>query len=69
MAELLFETYVVSSVGRYSERSSLGFAAFGVDAAFSYKYNQKTGLCYNDGLAICAGFTTSHIIPGYNHMR
>ncbi|KAL5986968.1 Actin-related protein 5 [Asimina triloba] len=42
----------------------LGFAAFGVDAAFSYKNNQKTGLCYDDGLAICAGFTTSHIIPG-----
>ncbi|KAL5994330.1 Actin-related protein 5 [Asimina triloba] len=35
-------------------------SAFVVDAA--YNYNQKTGLCYYDGLAICAGFTTSHII-------
>ncbi|XP_043718303.1 actin-related protein 5 isoform X1 [Telopea speciosissima] len=51
MAELLFETYGVPSI------------AFGVDAAFSYKYNQELGLCNNDGLAICSGFSTSHVIP------
>ncbi|XP_042511953.1 actin-related protein 5 isoform X2 [Macadamia integrifolia] len=51
MAELLFETYGVPSV------------AFGVDAAFSYKYNQELGLCNNDGLAISSGFSTSHVIP------
>ena len=37
--------------------------AFGVDAAFSYKYNQQLGVCDKDGLAICSGFTTSHVIP------
>ncbi|KAE8682073.1 Actin-related protein 5 [Hibiscus syriacus] len=51
MAELLFETYGVPSV------------AFGVDAAFSYKYNQLRGICDKDGLAICPGFTTTHVIP------
>ncbi|KAF2318812.1 hypothetical protein GH714_010892 [Hevea brasiliensis] len=51
MAELLFETYGVPSV------------AFGVDAAFSYKYNQRHGICDKDGLAICPGFTTTHVIP------
>ncbi|KAB5538795.1 hypothetical protein DKX38_016328 [Salix brachista] len=51
MAELLFETYGVPSV------------AFGVDAAFSYKYNQQHGICEKDGLAICPGFTTTHVIP------
>ncbi|CAK9133603.1 unnamed protein product [Ilex paraguariensis] len=51
MAELLFESYGVPSV------------AFGVDAAFSYKYNQRLGICDNDGLAICSGFSTSHAIP------
>ncbi|KAG4148712.1 hypothetical protein ERO13_D05G301600v2 [Gossypium hirsutum] len=51
MAELLFETYGVPSV------------AFGVDAAFSYKYNQQCGICQKDGLAICPGFTTTHVIP------
>ncbi|XWS65975.1 hypothetical protein CRYUN_Cryun05aG0160200 [Craigia yunnanensis] len=51
MAELLFETYGVPSV------------AFGVDAAFSYKYNQQHGICEKDGLAICPGFTTVHVIP------
>ncbi|KAF5467325.1 hypothetical protein F2P56_017158 [Juglans regia] len=51
MAELLFETYGVPSV------------AFGVDAAFSYKYNQQLGVCDKDGLAICPGFTTTHVIP------
>ncbi|KAJ0702732.1 hypothetical protein HanPI659440_Chr14g0542951 [Helianthus annuus] len=30
---------------------------------FSYKYNQKLGICDRDGLAICSGFTTSHVIP------
>ncbi|KAI3959642.1 hypothetical protein MKX01_018141 [Papaver californicum] len=50
MAELLFETYGVPSV------------AFGVDAAFSYKYNQQLGICDKDGLAICAGFTTTHVM-------
>ncbi|KAG2730310.1 hypothetical protein I3760_01G286200 [Carya illinoinensis] len=51
MAELLFETYGVPSV------------AFGVDAAFSYKYNQQLGVCDKEGLAICPGFTTTHVIP------
>ncbi|MBA0780829.1 hypothetical protein Gotri_004885 [Gossypium trilobum] len=51
MAELLFETYGVRSV------------AFGVDAVFSYKYNQLHGICEKDGLAICPGFTTTHVIP------
>lgn len=51
MAELLFETYGVPSV------------AFGVDAAFSYMYNQQQGICDKDGLAICPGFTTTHVIP------
>lgn len=54
MAELLFETYGVPSV------------AFGVDAAFSYKYNQQLGVCDKDGLAICPGFTTTHVIPFIN---
>lgn len=54
MAELLFETYGVPSV------------AFGVDAAFSYKYNQQLGICSNDGLAVCSGFNTSHVIPFLN---
>uniref|UniRef100_A0A5B7CCI8 Actin-related protein 5 n=1 Tax=Davidia involucrata TaxID=16924 RepID=A0A5B7CCI8_DAVIN len=54
MAELLFESYGVPSV------------AFGVDTAFSYKYNQRLGFCDNDGLAICSGFTTSHVIPFVN---
>lgn len=51
MAELLFEAYGVPSV------------AFGVDAAFSYKYNQQYGICDKDGLAICPGFSTTHVIP------
>ena len=38
-------------------------AAFGVDAAFSYLYNQQLGICDKDGLAICPGFTASHVIP------
>ncbi|KAF3631239.1 hypothetical protein FXO38_26741 [Capsicum annuum] len=51
MAELLFESYGVPSI------------AFGVDAAFSYKYNQKLGICNDTGLAISSGFTTTHVIP------
>ncbi|KAG2272180.1 hypothetical protein Bca52824_066735 [Brassica carinata] len=51
MAELLFETYGVPSV------------AFGVDAVFSYKYNQRHGKCQKDGIVICPGFTTTHTIP------
>ncbi|KAK6135871.1 hypothetical protein DH2020_030358 [Rehmannia glutinosa] len=54
IAELLFESYGVPSV------------AFGVDAAFSYKYNQQFGICSKDGLAICSGFNTSHVIPFLN---
>ncbi|XP_052186914.1 actin-related protein 5 isoform X2 [Diospyros lotus] len=54
MAELLFESYGVPSV------------AFGVDAAFSYKFNQQLGVCDKDGLAVCSGFTTSHVIPFVN---
>jgi hypothetical protein len=38
-------------------------AAYGVDAAFSYKYNQHHGVCDKDGLAICSGFMTTHVIP------
>ncbi|KAK6156195.1 hypothetical protein DH2020_010443 [Rehmannia glutinosa] len=56
IAELLFESYGVPSV------------AFGVDAAFSYKYNQQFGICSKDGLAICSGFNTSHVIPE-NHVE
>ncbi|KAL5567542.1 hypothetical protein UlMin_024117 [Ulmus minor] len=51
MAELLFETYGVPSI------------AYGVDAAFSYKYNQQYRVCDKDGLAVCSGFTTTHVIP------
>ncbi|EPS59268.1 hypothetical protein M569_15540, partial [Genlisea aurea] len=40
--------------------------AFGVDAAFSYKYNQQRGICARDGFAICSGFNTSHVIPFVN---
>ncbi|PON60995.1 Actin-related protein [Trema orientale] len=54
MAELLFETYGVPSI------------AYGVDAAFSYKYNQQHGVCAKDGLAICPGFCTTHVIPFIN---
>ncbi|XP_058186010.1 actin-related protein 5 isoform X1 [Rhododendron vialii] len=54
MAELLFESYGVPSV------------AFGVDAAFSYKYNQQLGVCNKDGLVISTGFSTSHAIPFVN---
>ncbi|GJS93204.1 actin-related protein 5 isoform X1 [Tanacetum coccineum] len=54
MVELLFDTYGVPSI------------AFGVDAAFSYTYNQQRGICDKDGLAICSGFNTSHVIPFIN---
>lgn len=54
MSELLFESYGVPSI------------AFGVDAVFSYKYNQLLGICKNDGLAICSGFMTSHVLPFIN---
>lgn len=54
MAELLFENYGVPSV------------AFGVDAAFSYKYNQGLGICDKDGLAVSSGFSTSHVFPFVN---
>lgn len=37
--------------------------AYGVDAAFSYKYNEQHGVCDRDGLAICPGFTATHVIP------
>ncbi|KAI4372976.1 hypothetical protein MLD38_011152 [Melastoma candidum] len=54
MAELLFETYGVPSV------------AFGVDGVFSYKRNQQLGVCRKDGLAVCPGFMTTHVIPFIN---
>lgn len=96
MAELLFETYGVPSIGintlcKFYPPSdmlphwslvlgsfssfiiSISFlifflfisvlTAYGVDAAFSYKYNQQHGVCDKDGLAICPGFTTTHVIP------
>ena len=39
------------------------FSAFGVDAAFSYTYNQRLGICDKEGLAVSSGFNTSHVIP------
>nr|CAB3476307.1 unnamed protein product [Digitaria exilis] len=51
MAELLFETYGVPSI------------AFGIDNAFSYKYNQKLGNCGEDGLAISCEYGTCHVVP------
>ncbi|KAK7385702.1 hypothetical protein VNO78_31508 [Psophocarpus tetragonolobus] len=51
MAELLFETYGIPSI------------AFGVDVAFSYKFNQQQGVCAKDGLALCPGFSTTHVMP------
>lgn len=86
MAELLFETYGVPSIGSFVFTYNLQiynmylfdfvifiqylavifFTAFGVDAAFSYKYNQQLGICDEDGLTICSGFTTSHVIPVCN---
>ncbi|GKB13764.1 ankyrin repeat-containing protein [Tanacetum coccineum] len=38
------------------------YTAFGVDVVFSYTYNQQCGICDKDGLAICSGFNTSHVI-------
>ncbi|KAF0920976.1 hypothetical protein E2562_037891 [Oryza meyeriana var. granulata] len=51
MSELLFETYGVPSI------------AFGIDDAFSYKYNQKLGNCGEDGLAISCEHGTCHVVP------
>ncbi|XP_066313890.1 LOW QUALITY PROTEIN: actin-related protein 5-like [Miscanthus floridulus] len=51
MSELLFETYGVPSI------------AFGIDNAFSYKYNQKLGNCNGDGLAISCEHGTCHVVP------
>ncbi|KAK3160330.1 hypothetical protein QOZ80_1BG0058120 [Eleusine coracana subsp. coracana] len=51
MAELLFETYGVPSI------------AFGVDNAFSYKYNQKLGNCGEDGLVVSCEHGTCHVVP------
>ncbi|EES00326.1 hypothetical protein BDA96_03G077500 [Sorghum bicolor] len=51
MSELLFETYGVPSI------------AFGIDNAFSYKYNQKLGNCNEDGLAISCEHGTCHVVP------
>ncbi|KAK7333918.1 hypothetical protein VNO80_30699 [Phaseolus coccineus] len=28
-----------------------------------YKYNQQQGVCAKDGLALCPGFNTTHVIP------
>lgn len=57
----MFLLYVFGSCNGTVFYSS--FSAFGVDAAFSYKYNQRRGICNKDGLAICPGFTTTHVIP------
>jgi hypothetical protein len=38
-------------------------SAFGIDDAFSYKYNQKLGNCGEDGLAISCEFGTCHVVP------
>ncbi|GJZ40524.1 actin-related protein 5 isoform X1 [Tanacetum coccineum] len=63
MAELLFDTYGVPSIAYFNRHL---YTAFGVDAAFSYTYNQQRGICDKDGLAICSGFNTSHVIPFIN---
>ncbi|KAE8670754.1 Actin-related protein 5 [Hibiscus syriacus] len=52
--------------GMSATRFIPAISAFGVDAVFSYKYNQLHGLCEKDGLAICPGFTTTHVIPFVN---
>ncbi|GAU12748.1 hypothetical protein TSUD_122410 [Trifolium subterraneum] len=46
-----------------SETYGVPSIAFGVDAAFSYKYNQQRSVCDKDGLAMCPGFATTHVIP------
>ncbi|EFJ08550.1 hypothetical protein SELMODRAFT_131582 [Selaginella moellendorffii] len=51
MAELLFETYGVPSL------------AFGMDGVFSYSHNRKIGNCDSDGILVCSGYTTTHVIP------
>eukprot|EP00250_Pteridium_aquilinum_P020869 c24972_g2_i2 orf=507-2663(-) len=54
MAELLFETYGVPSLG------------FGIDGVFSYLQNKRLGRCGSDGLVVCSGYTTTHSIPVYH---
>ncbi|KAH7442550.1 hypothetical protein KP509_03G093800 [Ceratopteris richardii] len=54
MAELLFETYGVPSLG------------LGIDGVFSYLHNKRLGRCGADGLVVCSGFTTTHSIPIYH---
>lgn len=51
MAELLFETYGVPSLG------------LGIDGIFSYLQNRRLGRCEADGLVVCSGYTTTHSIP------
>ncbi len=102
MAELLFETYGVPSLGTlflpsyfstiscYFEVDSsfwrfiwqcglsqwtsvcvqglailmnCSVTEFGSDGMFSYAYNQRLGLCESDGLLVCSGHTTTHVIP------
>ena len=90
MAELLFETYGVPSIGnsfcdldmcRYELHLvvvtiyllirlamlmlflTIWIVAFGIDNAFSYKYNQKLGNCGEDGLAISCEHGTCHVVP------
>lgn len=53
MAELLFETYGIPSLG------------LGIDGVFSYLQNQRRGKCGLDGLIVCSGYTTTHSIPVY----
>ncbi|KAI5066241.1 hypothetical protein GOP47_0018865 [Adiantum capillus-veneris] len=54
MAELLFETYGIPSLG------------LGIDGVFSYLQNKRLGMCGADGLVVCSGFTTTHSIPIYH---
>jgi actin-related protein 5 len=42
---------------------TISVSAFGIDDAFSYKYNQKLGNCGEDGLAISCEFGTCHVVP------
>jgi len=42
---------------------TIWIVAFGIDNAFSYKYNQKLGNCGEDGLAISCEHGTCHVIP------
>lgn len=63
LALVLFCFFNVSNTGLINLSFLFIISAFGVDAAFSYKYNQRLGVCDKDGLAICPGFTTTHVIP------